>query len=169
MEQVTIYRAKGKQIGLVFLFKYCLNGHIRGFSIDSGELNEIQQKWLFSSNFPSNEEKMIDWKVKMSEKFEVEVSPADTSFEALWELYDYKISKADSIKAFKKLSPGDQIKCFIDVPFYKKYLEKNPGIGILHLSTYINKRRFEDERPGKATQKVYNKSLHYLADKKTNK
>ena len=169
MEQVTIYRVKGKQIGLVFLFKYDLNGNLKAFSIDTGELNDKQQNWLFSKNFPSNEEKMQNWIKTMKEKFEVEISPADISFDALWELYNHKVSKADAIKSFSKLTEGDKIKCFHDIPYYKRYLEKNPGIGILHLATYINKRRFDDERPGKPIPKVFNQKLHDLAAKKTDK
>jgi hypothetical protein len=56
MEPLTVYRAKGKEIGLVFLFKYCLNGNLRAFKIEEGNLNGAQMKWLFSNaNFPANE------------------------------------------------------------------------------------------------------------------
>lgn len=48
MEQLTTYRAKGKEIGLVFLFKYDLNGNFKLFEISEGELNDEQMKWLFS-------------------------------------------------------------------------------------------------------------------------
>ncbi len=54
-EAITTYRAKGKEIGLVFLFKYDLQGNLKQFEIAEGELNEQQIKWLFSSHFPSSE------------------------------------------------------------------------------------------------------------------
>jgi hypothetical protein len=172
MEQLTTYRAKGKTIGLVFLFKYDLNGNLKLFEIEDGELDGKQMKWLFSgSNFPANESiiKTI-WRVQQSytKVFEVEVSPADLSFDSLWELYDYKVSKLDSMKAFGKLKQGDVIKCFIEVPYYLKSLQKNAGIGKLHLSTYISKRRFDDERI-LTIGKNQNGVLSQLAKKMTTK
>ena len=56
MELLTTYRAKGKTIGLEFLFKYDLNGSLKVFEIVDGELNGEQMQWLFSSNFPATEE-----------------------------------------------------------------------------------------------------------------
>lgn len=172
MEQLTTYRAKGKTIGLEFLFKYDLTGNLKTFDIVDGELNDEQIGWLFSKNFPATEDIIRSkWMIddKYIKVFEVEVSPADISFEALWQLYDHKVSKLDAQKAFAKLKQTDVIKCFIEIPFYKKYLEKNPNIGKLHLATYINKRRFDDERVGKKSAPVFNTVLKDLAAKKTDK
>ena len=125
------------------------------------------------NHFPSTEGKMKFWaKSKaFSLKFEVEVSPADTSFESLWNLYDHKVSRKESESNFNKLKQGEVIKCFTEVPYYLDSLKKNPGIGKLHLSTYISKRRFEDERPQTTMKvgKVFNNVLHDLAKKKTEK
>ncbi|WP_395075358.1 hypothetical protein [Flavobacterium sp.] len=171
MEQLTTYRAKGKTIGLVFLFKYDLNGILKLFEIEEGELTDDQMKWLYSPKFPATESIILNTWMKHEKYinlFNVEVSPADLSFEALWELYDYKVSKLDGIKAFNKLKQGDVIKCFIEVPYYLKSLIKNPGIGKLHLSTYISKRRFDDERVI-TIGKNHNGVLSQLANKKTSK
>lgn len=174
MEQLTTYRAKGKEIGLVFLFKYDLNGNLKLFEISEGELNPDQIKWLFSANFPASENVMkMVWQKdeKYTKVFLVEVSPADITFEALWNLYNHKVSRMDAENKFNKLKPAEVIKCFIEVPFYLEYLKRNPGIGKLHLSTYINKRRFDDERPqtGLKIGKVFNPVLKELAQKKTEK
>ena len=168
---LTTYRAKGKTIGLVFLFKYDLNGNLKMFEIEEGELSDEQMKWFYSHRFPAKEQLLIANWMKSPyyiEKFSVEVSPADLTFEALWELYDYKVSKLDSIKAFNKLKQGDIIKCFIEVPYYLKSLQKNAGIGKLHLSTYISKRRFDDERI-LTIGKNQNSMLGSLARKMTTK
>ncbi len=55
MEQLTTYRAKGKEIGLVFLFKYDLNGNLKLFEISEGVLDDKQMNWLFSKNFTATE------------------------------------------------------------------------------------------------------------------
>ena len=172
MEQLTTYRAQGKEIGLVFLFKYNLNGNLKLFEICEGELNHDQTKWLFSPNFPATEDKMKTvWMkdTKYTKVFIVAVSPDDLSFEALWNLYNHKVSKFDAEKQFKKLRQSEIIRCFVEIPFYLEYLKKNPGIGKLHLATYINKRRFDDERTPVTMKvgKVFNPVLQELARKKT--
>ena len=147
MEQLTTYRAKGKTIGLVFLFKYDLNGNLKLFEISEGELSETQQNWLFNQeHFPSNEEKMQYWQKnkRFTQIFEVEHAPADLSFEALWNLYNYKESRKDAEKFFSKLKEADIIKCFIQVPKYKKKIATS-GIAQAMLSSWINKQRFNDE------------------------
>ena len=54
MEQLTTYRAKGKTIGLVFLFKYDLNGNLKLFEIEEGEIDEKQINWLFRGYLPKD-------------------------------------------------------------------------------------------------------------------
>lgn len=147
MEQLTTYRAKGKEIGLVFLFKYDLNGNLKLFEISEGELNNEQMKWLFSPNFPANENiiKTIWCKDKKYTKvFDIEKSPADLSFDALWNLYGYKESRKDAEKFFSKLKEADVIKCFIQVPKYKKKIAQT-GIAQALLGTWLNKQRYNDE------------------------
>jgi hypothetical protein len=146
MEQLTTYRAKGKEIGLVFLFKYDLNGNLKLFEISEGELNEKQIKWLFS-NFPATESimKTIWMKDKKYTKvFVVEKSVADLSFDALWKMYDHKIAKFHAEKAFSKLKEEAKIKCFLSIPKYLKYLAHSK-VAQAHLATYINGQYYENE------------------------
>lgn len=92
MEQLTTYRAKGKKIDIVLLFKYDLNSNLKLFEICDGKLRDDQLKWLFSK-FPVNENDMKTlWMVneKYTKVFIIEVSPADLSFEALW---NYTVTK----------------------------------------------------------------------------
>lgn len=147
MEQLTTYRAKGKEIGLVFLFKYDLKGNLKLFEVSEGELNEAQKGWLFSANFPASESVMKDiWMKdkKYTKVFEIEKGLADLSFEALWKLYDHKIAKFYAEKAFKRLKEEAVIKCFVSVPKYKKYLAHSK-IAQAHLATYINGQYYENE------------------------
>lgn len=167
MEQLTTYRTKGKEIGLVFLFKYDLNGNLKLFEIAEGELNSGQIKWLFTgylpsdatfenvkdllsklkTNFPADESIMrtIWMKDKKYNKvFEIEKSSANLSFEALWNLYDNKVKRFDCEKQFNKLKEADVIKLFLSVPKYKDYLQRK-RISQAHLSTFINQRYFEDD------------------------
>jgi hypothetical protein len=171
MDQLTTYRAKGKEIGLVFLFKYDLNGNLKLFEISEGELNPKQIHWLFSENFPATE--IIVKTVWMKEEkytkvFEIDISPADLSFDALWNMYGYKESRKDAEKFFNKLTEAEKIKCFIQVPKYKKKLAQST-IAQAQLGTWINKQRFNDEYPEAVSTKNYNPMLHDLARKKTDR
>lgn len=171
MEQLTTYRAKGKEIGLVFLFKYDLYGNLKLFEISEGDLNDVQIAWLFSQNFPANEVLMVNvWmkQEKYSKVFKIEKSVADLSFEALWKLYDLKIAKFHAEKAFKKLKEEAVIKCFISIPYYFKYLQTSK-VAQAHLATYINGRYYENEYPEFVSKRNYNPVLKELAAKKTNK
>ncbi|WP_417366845.1 hypothetical protein [Flavobacterium beibuense] len=173
MEQLTTYRAKGNDIGLVFLFKYDLNGNLKLFEIAEGSLNDDQMKWLFSGNFPATEALMkANWLelAKFKKVFKIEVSPPDLSFDALWVLHDHKVAKAMALKAFKKLKAADLIPCFLGNARYQKYHATKPNLEKMHLSTFINQRRWEDEyttdEPKKEFSRNYNPMLGDLATKK---
>ena len=147
-EQLTTYRAQGKTIGLVFLFQYCLKGHLKAFKVEEGELNPEQMEWLFTKgNFPAYEAAMKDiwmkWD-KYKKLFKVEISPPDLSFNTLWSKYNLKVKKDASEKAFNKLNQADKIKCFIALKDYENHL-KNSGQAKAHLVTWINGKRFNDE------------------------
>lgn len=148
MDQLTVYRAKGKTVGLTFLFKYNLKGHLRHFEIIEGELNPEQKKWLFiKGNFPADESTMKDFWLKdkkYRDTFLIEKSPANLSFDALWELYDHKVKRHKAEEGFNKLTEADRIKLFISVPGYNQYLDRK-RTGKMMLPTFINQRCFEDE------------------------
>ena len=171
MEQLTTYRAKGKEIGLVFLFKYDLNGNLKLFEISEGQLNDTQMKWLFSPNFPANES--IIQRVWMKEEkytkvFVIEKSVADLSFETGWLTYNHKLAKQDAEKAFKKMTEAETIKFFLSLPPYERYL-KTSGIAKCHMGTYINKRYYDNEYPEAVSTKNFNPMLDNLAKKKTDR
>ena len=154
MEQLTTYRARGKTIGLVFLFKYDLNGNLRAFEIEQGELEQIQIDWLFRGYLPKDIKDVLPFTTlkelyqqllvrmpateqvfvkswfkndEMLQKFDISMSPADISFEALWNLYDYKMGRKDALLQYNKLKQGEIIKCFTEIPHYFEYLKKKPG------------------------------------------
>lgn len=170
MEQLTTYRAKGKDIDIVLLFKYDLNSNLKLFEVSAGQLRDDQLKWLFS-RFPVNENDMTTlWmkNEKYTKVFTIEKSPADLSFEALWNLYDYKESRKDAEKSFNKLSEQEKIKCFIQVPKYKKKLAQTQIAQAL-LATWINKQRFNDEYAEPVSTKNFNPVIADLAKLKTDR
>jgi hypothetical protein len=171
MEQLTTYRAKGKEIGLIFLFKYDLNGNLKLFEICEGQLNDGQMKWLFSANFPANESIIQSvWmkQEKYTKVFIIEKSVADLSFDAGWLLYNHKIAKQDAEKSFKKMNEPEKIKFFISLAPYERYL-KSSGIAKCHMATYINKRYYDNEYPEAVQTKNFNPMIADLAKRKTDR
>jgi hypothetical protein len=145
MEQLTTYTIKSKNSSNIWIFKYHLNGVLESFKALDGILTQRQVEWLFiKGKFPHQEQHIKDWQKNLKANFEITVGEPDLSFEALWRLYDHKIKRFESEKAFNKMKPADVIRCFQMVKYYDNYVAKTK-VGKAHLSTFINKRYFEDE------------------------
>lgn len=144
--QLTIYRVKGKEMGLEFLFKYDLKGNLRLFEIVEGELNEIQIAWLYN-RFPAHENLMKStWMAQKSykDKFDITVSPAVLTFDAVWELFGHKIKRFESETRWNKCNEATKIKIFTSIPAYKKYVERK-GIAQKNLASFILQRYYDDD------------------------
>lgn len=68
-------------------------------------------------------------------------------FAGLWDYYPRHTSKQAAAKAWDKLKPSDELIAQIGKALrrQKAWDEWKRGIGIPHLSTYLNQRRWEDE------------------------
>ncbi len=141
----TIYKVKGKDVGLEFVFKYDLNGVLMSFEKNTA-LTDAQRLWLYSERFPETESLMRMWisDKAMRKKFEVHKAPADLSFENLWVLYDNKVKKVFAEKAYSKLNETQKIKCFMHIPKYKDRILRTKEAQA-HLATYLNQKYYEDE------------------------
>lgn len=142
------YRATGKTTDLVFLFKYRLNGHMQGFEVLQGEMNDRQLNWLLNEGrFPVSEYAMkAVWMrgEEYREKFTIVAIPADLTFDAFWEAYDNKVKRVMAEKLWEKLSETDKIKCFLALPGYNAYLARK-GTSKALMPTFINQKYYEDD------------------------
>lgn len=130
--------------GDIWQFKYNLNQYLIAFNVLEGEISQAHSDWLFKKGkFPYLEEQIKEWQKKLKQ-LTIEVLEPNFSFEALWNLYDNKVSKFDAKKSFNKLSQADQIKCFMAIPGYKKYVARKQ-IGTAHLATFINRQYYNDD------------------------
>lgn len=68
------------------------------------------------------------------------------SFEAFWEAYPRHTEKAKAIEAFARLSPIDQINATKGAEYHAKFNPqwRNPKL-VPHATTFLNRRRWEDE------------------------
>ncbi|NDP26438.1 MAG: hypothetical protein GZ087_03285 [Flavobacterium sp.] len=144
MEQLTTTYTVKIECGDIWQFKYNLNGVLIHFNVLAGDLNERHSDWLYiKGKFPYLESHIKKWQ-KDLKQLTIEVGEADFSFESLWNLYGNKVSRFDAEKTFKKLTTADQIKCFLAVPGYKKYVARKQ-IATAHLATFINRQYYNDD------------------------
>ena len=168
MNPLTTYRVKGKDIGLVFLFKYDLKGNLKAFEIVEGELQENQINWLFRGflpkeltdplpfttinemnqyllvRFPAFENSFkTHWlrNKDMLAKFDIERSPADISFDAFWKAYPTNplSKKYIATQRFIKLSEQEKIKLFTNLPEFIN-LKKRENQFLPYAEVFINQR-----------------------------
>ncbi len=148
MEPVTTYHAKGKTIGLEFLFKYYLNGTLKVFEIVNGELNQEQKQWLFSKNFPADESIMKNNWMKLDnykKVFIITVAPAKVDFDAFWRMYPYNALSKKKIarERWEKLKQNEKIKLLINLPRYIN-LKKNDNTKFPYAEVFINQRWWDE-------------------------
>lgn len=130
--------------GDIWQFKYNLNGYLIAFNVLEGEISEAHSNWLYKEGkYPYLEAHIKKWAEKYK-KLTIEVSDFDLSFENIWKLYNLKVKRDNSEKAWNKLSDQDKIKCFLRLKKYNTNLATN-GQAKAHLVTWINQKRFNDE------------------------
>lgn len=130
--------------GDIWQFKYNLNGFLIAFNVLEGDISQDHSDWLFvKGKFPYLEEQIKEWQKKFKQ-LTIEVTNFDLSFEGFWKLYNLKVKKDNSEKAWNKLSDQDKIKCFLRLKKYNANLTTN-GQAKAHLVTWINQKRFNDE------------------------
>lgn len=145
MSLLKSYTVKSKNSENIWSFKFNLDGTLAAFEILDGTLNEEQIVWLFfKGKFPYLEEHVQRWQKKLQKNFEIIIGEPDLSFEALWNLYDYKVGRQDAEKAFAKLKEADIIRCFQAIPAYKKHIA-NKRTSLAYLSRFINGGYYKDE------------------------
>ncbi len=83
----------------------------------------------------------------------IELNPLEPNperFETVWSSYPRKVGKAAAFKAWQRLGAGDREKARAALPAYVASVDakREGGRFVLHLATYLNQRRFEDELAG---------------------
>lgn len=81
------------------------------------------------------------------------------SFDAFWNAYPRKIGKAQALKAWQKIAPDDsllqQILNALGWQSESPAWTKDGGAFVPHASTWLNGRRWEDERPVTSEKEVF--------------
>lgn len=146
MELLTTYTVIHKKINLYWVFKYCLNGHLRSFIIEDKELTQRQIVFLFGDrNFPYNENQMKEvWLKAKKSEFEITVGEPDLSFETFYEAYRHPVKKIQAKAKWEKLSKKDKIEALKGIKPYDGYLSRK-GVAKANPAAYLNQRYWEDD------------------------
>jgi CheY-like chemotaxis protein len=88
-------------------------------------------------------------KIKGTKESKVTQERVDCLFEHFWKAYPKKVSKAQALKAFRKLDPDyallDAMLDAIDQQKYTEQWAKNDGQYIPYPATWLAGRRWEDQ------------------------
>lgn len=76
---------------------------------------------------------------------EIRREDINTLFYCFWGIYDYKVGKSESIKAFFKLKADEMKNCISKTPAWIKHMETEPWRKKPYPATFINQKRWEDE------------------------
>jgi hypothetical protein len=94
------------------------------------------------NNFPINQESLQNKAFKNFQKIEV---PADLSFTAFWNAYNYKVgNKERARKLYELLDDNTRTLVFAGIKKYSNYLASRPNMEKAYAETFLNQRRWEN-------------------------
>lgn len=74
-------------------------------------------------------------------------------FDAFWDIWPNKVSKAAALKAWRKLSLDDRRTVLAETPdWFRRWRLANPQASPIHAATFLNNRRWEDESAANSQQ-----------------
>ncbi|MDA6072066.1 hypothetical protein NJT12_20785 [Flavobacterium sp. AC] len=141
MSELITYKVTFKETADEWLFQYRKDdGVIYSFFNLKGRR---VLKLLENVQFPGTKNEMENW-TKYKHLVTIEMVLNDYSFEAFWKVYNLKVKKEASEKAYEKLNLVEKIKCFNSLKKYDEFLIKT-GQAKAHLVTWLNQKRYNDE------------------------
>jgi len=141
MSELTTYKVTFKETTDEWLFQYRNDdGVIYSFFNLKGKR---VLKLLQNVQFPGTKNEMEIW-TKYKHLVTIEMVLNDYSFEAFWKVYNLKVKKEASEKAYEKLNLVEKIKCFNALKKYDEFLVKTSQAKA-HLVTWLNQKRYNDE------------------------
>ncbi len=121
--------------------EYDEQGRIKMFEFDCDASGEL---WSFiMGNFPVM---VDDLKAPGYKNFTMSEVYDDTSFDAFWKAYNYKVgNKARAEKLWKLLSEIQKMQVLIRIKQYDAYLMTHPAQEKCYPETFLHQKRWENE------------------------
>lgn len=104
-----------------------------------------QVEWLHN-NMPLKYSDFAAFKAKIEKtKAKIVEVQKDLSFEAFWELYNYKKGKKDSCKrTWEGISQADKVLAMNYIKVYKKFLADRPHVECMYPQSYLNRAEWNN-------------------------
>lgn len=94
------------------------------------------------NNFPIHQDSLQNKVFSNFQKIEV---PADMSFPAFWNFYNYKVgNKERAKKLYELLDDHSRAQVFSGIKKYSHYLASRPNMEKLYPETFLNQKRYEN-------------------------
>jgi len=118
-----------------------IGGVLREVCLPAG-MTDVQHSWFFT-NLPKHEAMVASF-AAMGNFTSYAVQ--NHSFEAFWDMYNYKVGKKDRVKKlWETLTEVEQDRAMMGIIKYKRYLAQNPHIAQCYPETYLSQKRWENE------------------------
>jgi hypothetical protein len=151
---MTSYLLTGRKSGIKFILTYNETKTLIKTELIDGDKWTPEQLMYFYCRVVVelfvSDEKLINKKSagydEFNAIFKIETVPVDTSFEAFWNAYTYKVGNIPRVKKlWENLSNHEQILAIQTIKKYNAWLAKNTGVQKLYAETYLNQKRWENE------------------------
>jgi hypothetical protein len=151
---MTSYLLTGRKSGIKFILTYNEPKTLIKTELIDGDKWTPEQLMYFYCRVVVelfvSDEKLINKKSagydEFNAIFKIETVPVDTSFEAFWNAYTYKVGNIPRVKKlWENLSNHEQILAIQTIKKYNAWLAKNTAVQKLYAETYLNQKRWENE------------------------
>jgi len=134
------YIVTGTRFSGSFVLEYSMSGLLRSITNDTS-IEDPQHLSRVMATFPITEEFIPA--LRLSGAI-VRPVPVDTTFDAFWNAYAYKVGKRSMAEnTWKRMSEADRIRAINHIAIYDTQLAKN-GAAKAYPSTYLNQRYFDN-------------------------
>lgn len=150
-----LYSEDTKEVALKNWMKYNGSTSPKVVSCIESELCQVKDRVLieyvngiYTASQEEKEQEQEEEEEKKQEKdilIDGRIYTKDELFDLCWKAYPRKEGKAEAKKSWEKLTTQDILLIRKHLPLYKKENSAKEKKYIPHFSTYLNKRRFEDE------------------------
>lgn len=122
---------------------YCYNEEGLFISLEIyAAMTPTQIKGVINT-IPVYKQELLDM-VKTYKTMRIDEVPIDLSFDTFWKAYNYKVSKKDAYKEWKRTSDANKVIAIKAIPMYDKWW-KAKGQPKVYPSTYLSKERYFDD------------------------
>ncbi|TKT89495.1 hypothetical protein [Dyadobacter frigoris] len=139
---VTSFDDEGKELSMTLEYSNTGFHFLKSWNV-VGDWPGMIWRWIWAHP-PYTREVLFTWRENALIR-EVKEVPEDLTFAVFWDAYDYKVGdRKKAEKIWNATSDADKMAAMAALPRYKYWLLTNTT-PMVHATTYLNQRRYENE------------------------